>query len=237
MVKIKALIIAVITIVASLGFLVFFTSYWETVGWLGLWIYTGIMIAIFGGWILMEGTSGIKRQALTTMDFTMIAMFVALIRVVDYGSMFVPGLTFLWYSLPQIAGPILFYFPLGIVTASALKLSPKPGTAFILWIVSTIVSQVFFFNPVWLARGLMAALSIEAYYLSSKRGTTGSLLLMGLTFGIMYNSSAVIYQMYTWGLWKPLFITLPTVIMAGIMMTVGAFLGFALGERAKNVMY
>jgi hypothetical protein len=236
-IQLKAIVIAAISIMVSIAFLLFFTASWEIVGWLGLWVYVGVMIAIFGSWILLMTRLGIEKNPLKTIDFAMIAVFVALIKVVDFGSMFVPGLTGLWYAFPQVAGPILFYFPVGIVIAAALKLSPKPGSAFALLFVKGILSQVFFFNPIWLAREVVAALAMEAYHISSKRGTMSSLLLMGLMFGIMYYCSAVIFQIYAWGYWRPLFITFPTVILAGIMTSIGSFLGFALGERAKTVMY
>jgi hypothetical protein len=235
--KAKSMLIAVITIISSLIFLLFFTASWEMVGWLGLWMYVGIMAAIFGAWIVLTTKLGIERETLKTIDFAMIAMFVALAIVIDFGSMFVPGLSFLWYLLPEIAAPIMFYFPLGIAIAAALKLSPKPGSAFTLIFVYGLISQVFFFNPLWLARSIIAALGIEAYYLSSKRGTLTSLVLMGLMFGILYSVSGIIFQIYTWGFWQPLFVTLPEAIMAGIMMAAGSSLGYALGDRAKSVMY
>ena len=233
----RSIVLALIAIISSYVFLLIFTDYWEMVGWLGLWAYTGIMIAIFGAWIILTTKIGIEKDMLKTIDFAMIAMFVALAIVVDYGSMFVPGLSFLWYLLPEIAAPIMFYFPLGIVIAAALKLSPKPGSAFTLIFVYGLISQVFFFNPIWLARSIIAALGIEAYYLSSKRGTLRSLVLMGLMFGILFSVSGIIFQIYTWGYWQPLFATLPEATMAGIMMAVGSVLGFALGDRAKSVMY
>lgn len=96
MIKVKALVIAGISIVASLASLVFITATWEIAGWLGLWVYVGVMIAIFGSWILLMSRLGIEKNPLKTIDFAMIAMFVALIKVVDYGSMFVPGLSALW---------------------------------------------------------------------------------------------------------------------------------------------
>jgi hypothetical protein len=235
--KAKSMLLAVITIISSLIFLLFFTASWEMVGWLGLWMYVGIMAAIFGAWIVLTTKLGIERETLKTIDFAMIAMFVALAIVIDFGSMFVPGLSFLWYLLPEIAAPIMFYFPLGIAIAAALKLSPKPGSAFTLIFVYGLISQVFFFNPLWLARSIIAALGIEAYYLSSKRGTLTSLVLMGLMFGILYSVSGIIFQIYTWGFWQPLFVTLPEAIMAGIMMAAGSSLGYALGDRAKSVMY
>ena len=235
--KINSLIIAAIAIITSLIFLVFFTASWEMVGWLGLWAYVGIMIAIFGAWILIATKAGIEKDPLKTIDFAMIAMFVALMLVIDFGSMFVPGLSFLWYFAPEIAGPVLFSFPLGIAIAAALKLSPKPGSAFTLLFVYGLISQVFFFNPVWLARSLIGALIIEAYYLSSKRGTVVSLVILGLMFGISYSVAGTIFQIYTWGFWQPLFVTLPEVILAGVMMAVGCFLGYALGDRAKSVIY
>jgi hypothetical protein len=235
--KAKSMLLAVITIISSLIFLLFFTASWEMVGWLGLWMYVGIMAAIFGAWIVLTTKLGIERETLKTIDFAMIAMFVALAIVIDFGSMFVPGLSFLWYLLPEIAAPIMFYFPLGIAIAAALKLSPKPGSAFTLIFVYGLISQVFFFNPLWLARSIIAALGIEAYYLSSKRGTLTSLVLMGLMFGILYSVSGIIFQIYTWGFWQPLFVTLPEAIMAGIMMAAGSLLGYALGDRAKSVMY
>jgi len=235
--KANSIFIAAIAIITSLVFLVFFTASWEMVGWLGLWMYVGIMIAIFGAWIVLMTKVGIQKDTLKNIDFALIAMFVALMIVVDFGSMFVPGLSFLWYLEVPIAGPVMFYFPLGIVIAAALKLSPKPGSAFTLLFVYGLISQVFFFNPVWLARSIIGALGIEAYYISSKRGTLSSLVLMGLMFGIMYSVAGIIFQIYTWGFWQPLFVTLPEVILDGVMMTVGCFLGFALGDRAKSVMY
>lgn len=235
--NVRAVIIAAISIILSFAFLVFFTVYWETVGWLGLWIYVAIMIAIFGVWILLTARFGVEKNPLKTIDFALIAMFVALMSVVDYGSMFVPGLSILWYVAPQFASPLLFFFPIGIVVAAALKLSPKPGAAFTLIFVRGLVTQVFFFNPIWLARDIMAAVGLEAYYLSSKRGTLSSLLLMGLMWGLLYNTSLVIFQIYAWGFWQPLFTTLPEAILSGLAMAVGSFLGFALGERAKTAVY
>ena len=44
--KVSSIVVAAIAIIASLGFLLFFTSYWETVGWVGLWAYVGVMIAV-----------------------------------------------------------------------------------------------------------------------------------------------------------------------------------------------
>lgn len=235
--KVSGVVIAAITVVSSLALLLFYTASWETIGWVGLWVYVGVMIAIFGVWILLSAKFGIEKNPLKTIDFAIIAMFVALMTVIDFGSMFVPGLSVLWYFAPQIAGPILYSFPLGIAVAAALKLSPKPGSAFTLLFVYGIIGQVFFFNPIWFARSIVAALAIEAYYLSSKRGTLGSLLVMGFTFGILYTVAGTIFQIYTWGFWQPLFVTLPGTILAGVMMAVGCFLGFALGDRAKTVMY
>ena len=235
--KVSSIVVAAIAIIASLGFLLFFTSYWEPVGWVGLWAYVGVMIAIFGALLLVAMKMGVEKSPLKTVDFAIIAMFVALMTVVDFGSMFVPGLSALWYAVPWIAGAVLFYFPLGIAMAAALKLSPKPGSAFTLILVYSIIGQVFFFNPIWFARSIIAALAIEAFYLSSKRGTVSSLTLMGLMFGILYSVTGIIFQIYTWGYWQPLFVTLPEAVMAGVLMAVGSFLGYALGERAKTVMY
>lgn len=234
---IKAIIIATIFIIASITSLVIINSYWEMIGFVGLWIYSGIMIAIGIVWILLMGKRGIEKNPLKTTDFAIIAMFAALLMIVDTGSMFVPGLSALWYIAPIIAGPILSYFPMGIVLAAGLKLSPKPGAAFTLFIVYQIIGQILFFNPVWLARSILLALAIEAFYISSKRGTTVALALMGLMFGILLNSSAGIFQIYNWGFWQPLFIMLPEAILSGIMMVVGVFLGSAIAERSKSVIF
>jgi len=229
-------VIATISIIASLAFLVFITAYWDIVGWMGLWGYVGVMIAIFGAWILLFGRGELRNNPLKTMDFAIIAMFAALIRVVDFGSMYVPGLTTLYFVAPQVAGPILYYLPLGIVVAAALKLSPKPGTAFTLIFVDGLISLVFYGDPVWFFRSIMAALGLEAYYISSERGTLSSLLLMGLMFGIMHATAASIFMTYSWGFWRPLFVTLPAAILSGILMAATSYFGFALGERAKTVM-
>jgi hypothetical protein len=237
MINAKALVIAAISIIASLASLVFITAYYDIVGWLGLWGYSAIMIAIFGSWILLMGRVGIEKNPLKVMDFAIIAMFAALIRVVDYGGMFAPGAVFIYTVFPQAASALLTWFPLGIVIAAALKLSPKPGSAFTLILVEGVIAKVLFFNPVWFIRDIIAALGIEAYFISSERETMSSMLLMGLMFGIMQSCAASIFMTYTWGFWRPLFITFPAAILSGIMMTVGSFLGFALGERSKTVMY
>lgn len=237
MISIKAVIVAAIAIITSLVSLLFFTYYWETVGWGGLYAYSAIMIAIFGALMLIALKFGVEKSPLKTIDFAIIAMFVALMTVIDFGSMFVPGLSILWYGVPQIAGPLMYYFPLGIAVAAALKISPKPGSAFTLILVYSIIGQVFFFNPIWLIRSVIACLAIEAYYLTSKRGTLSSLMLLGFMFGTLYSVAGIVFQIYTWGLWQPLFITIPQAVLAGVMMAVGAFLGFALGDRAKTVMY
>jgi hypothetical protein len=239
MIKVKAIIIAAITIILSIGFLVFVTSYFnpDNPDWLALWAYAGVMIVVFGSWILLTGRGSLRENPLKTMDFAMIAMFAALIRVVDFGSMYTPGLIFLYTAAPQIAGPILYYLPLGIVVAAALKLVPKPGAAFTLIFVDGLISLVFYGDPVWFTRSIVSALGLEAYYISSERGTLSSLVLMGLTYGIMHGASAVIYMTYSWGYWRPLFDTLPPVILSGVFMCATTFLGYALGERAKTVTY
>jgi hypothetical protein len=237
MISIKSIIIAVIAIVLSLGFLIFVTQYYDPDNWWALGLYVGVMTAVFGGWILLVGRSSYKENPLKTMDFAMIAMFAALIRVVDFGSMYVPGLTVLYNVAPQIAGPILYYLPLGIVLAAALKLVPKPGAAFTLLFVDGIISLIFYGDPIWLTRGLVSALGLEAYYISSNRGTLSSIVLMGLMYGIMHGASASIYMTYSWSYWRPLFDTLPSAILSGVFMCATTFLGYALGERAKTVMY
>jgi hypothetical protein len=234
--KIKAVVIAAISIVASLAFLVFITAYWDIVGWMGLWGYVGVMIAIFGAWILLFGRGELRNNPLKTMDFAIIAMFAALIRVVDFGSMYVPGLTTLYFVAPQVAGPVLYYLPLGIVVAAALKLSPKPGTAFTLIFVDGLISLIFYGDPIWFVRTIISAVGLEAYYLSSERGTLSSLMLMGLMYGIMHATAASIFMTYSWGFWRPLFVTLPAAILSGILMAATSYFGFALGERAKTVM-
>jgi hypothetical protein len=233
----KAIVIATIFIIASIASLVIINSYWEMIGWVGLWIYSGIMIGIGGLWILLMGKTGIEKSPLKNADFAIIAMFAALLMIIDAGSMFVPGLSVLWYIAPMFAAPILSYFPMGIALAAALKLSPKPGAAFTLFIVYQIIGQILFFNPIWLARSILLALAIEAYYISSKRGTTIALALMGLMFGIVLNTSAGIFQIYNWGFWQPIFLMLPEAILSGVLMVVGTFLGSAVAERAKSVMF
>jgi hypothetical protein len=235
--KVSALIIAAISIIASLASLVFFTASWYEVGWVGLWAYVGVMIVVFASWILVMSRVSNEKSPLKTMDFAIIAMFAALLMVVDAGSMFAPGAAFIWYAVPQLAGAILSYFPMGIVLAATLKLSPKRGTAFAVFFVYGILGQVFFFNPIWLPRSIMLALGLEAYNLSSKRGATSYLALLGLMFGMLVPSSSAIFQIYSWGYWQPLFTTLPATIASGVMMAIGTFLGSAIGERAKTVMY
>lgn len=240
MMTVKSIIVAVLAVVIPLSFLLFITQYYDPSNWAPLAAYAGIMLAVFGSWIIIVGRNSFKENPLKTMDFAMIAMFAALIRVVDFGSMYVPGLNTLYYAPPplsMIAGPLLYYLPLGIVLIAALKLVPKPGAAFTLLFVDGILSLVFYGDPLWLTRGLIAAVALEAYYISSKRGTVGSLVPMGLMYGIMHGASFSIYATYAWGYYRPLFDTFPSAILSGVFMCATAFLGYALGERAKTVMY
>ena len=176
-----------------------------------------------------------KSAPLRTTDFAIIVAFLAIHKVVEFSTMFTPFAAMPPDSIqPNVI--LTLYFPQGIIQAVLLKIIPKPSVAF-----TYVIAQYFLLgvliplSPLWTLRYILPAVALETYYLVSKRGTLSSLLLMGLSFGIL---SSVLGTLFFVALWdmptQPLLLTLPVAILSGISMTGGSLIGYGIGALIRK---
>jgi len=227
-----AILTSAIICVTGLAYLVFYTSYWP--GLIGFLAGSFLLIIFLVAWVVLMTKLGkvTLGASLRTTDFAVIAVFVALEQVVDHASMYLPlGPLALF---PGISA-LVYYFPLGIIAAALLKIVPKPGAALTFGIGMLIVRQITYPNALWIPRFILVAIALEAYYLTCKRGTLNSLLLMGATYGIFSAATGAIFMLAAWEYWQPLLTTFPVAILCGITMAIGSSIGYGIGSRAVRI--
>ena len=229
---ISSILTAAIMSITGLVCLAYYTTYWSNL----FAFYAGIFLLIFffAAWTVIMTKFGkvTKSASLRTTDFAVIAVFVALYVVADYAIMFFPGPL---ATIPWVIA-LTRYIPTGIMLAAFLKIVPKPGAAFTYQIGKFLIGAVVTTpNLLWLPRFILSAFALEAYYLTSKRGTLSSLLLMGLSLGIFLPAINALNWIAVYEYWQPLLITLPTAILCGITTAIGASIGYGIGSRAVRI--
>jgi hypothetical protein len=163
--------------IAGLTYLVFFTLYWP--GLVEFFVAIFLLIGFFTAWIVIATKVGkvTKSASLRTTDFAVIAVFAAIFIIADWASMILPG------ALVYIPATIAFTssFPSGMILAALLKIVPKPGAALTYVAGQTILGAIVAGtpNPLWFPFNIISAVALEAYYVTSKRGTLSSLVLLG----------------------------------------------------------
>jgi hypothetical protein len=194
------------------------------------------LIAFFVVLVAITARSGkvTKGSSLRTTDFAVIAVFAAIFIIADWASMILPG------PLVYIPVTIAFTssFPQGIILAALLKIVPKPGAALTYVIGHTILGAIVAGtpNPLWFPFSMISAVALEAYYLTAKRGTLTSLLLLGFAFGIFsYTIGGVLFPFAVWEYYQPLLATFPVAILCGITMAIGSSIGYGIGSRAGRI--
>jgi len=229
--SIPSILIAAIMIITSLAYLVFYTLYW--IGPIGFFIGQSLLIIFFLALmaIIIKLGKVTKSSSLRTTDFAVIAVFVAVKQVVDYAGMLLPGpLVYIPFSVALFS-----YLPLGIVFAALFAIVPKPGAALTFLIADFLIGSAIGGSVTWANVYVLSAFALEAYFLMSKRGTLSTLLLMGLSFGTFYSAFNSLNWLAVYEYWQPLLTTLPTAIVCGIAMAIGAILGYGIGSRATRI--
>src|SRR3990170_4885633 len=231
---IPSIIVAAIMSISGLAYLVFYTLYWP--GLVEFFVGIFLLIIFFAAWMVIATKFGrvTKSASLRTTDFAVIAVFAAIFIIADWASMILPG--------PLVYVPVTIAFtssfPQGIILAALLKIVPKPGAAFTYVIGHTILGAIVAGtpNPLWFPFSIISAVALEAYYLTSKRGTLSSLLLLGFSFGIFsYAIGGVLFVFAVWEYYQPLLITFPVAILSGIMMAIASSIGYGIGSRAVKI--
>ena len=226
-----AILTAAIICITSLAYLVFYTLYWP--GVFEFYVGTFLLIGFFAAWVVVMTKFGkvTKSTSLRTTDFAMIAVFGGINTVVLWVMMFLPG------ALAYIPWTVAFtsYLPAGIILAALLKIVPKPGAAFTFLIITMIMGQIIHLDMLWAPWYILKAVGIEAYYLTCKRGTKSSLVLMGVAYGIFSSATGAIFYIGVWLYWQPLLVTLPVAILCGITAAIGASIGYGIGSRAGKI--
>ena len=231
---ISSIIVAAIMSIAGLTYLVFFTLYWP--GLVEFFVAIFLLIGFFTAWIVIATKVGkvTKSASLRTTDFAVIAVFAAIFIIADWASMILPG------ALVYIPATIAFTssFPSGMILAALLKIVPKPGAALTYVAGQTILGAIVAGtpNPLWFPFNIISAVALEAYYITSKRGTLSSLVLLGFAFGMFsYALGGVLFTFAVWEYYQPLLITFPVAILCGIMMAIGSSIGYGIGSRAVRI--
>ena len=226
-----AILTAAIICITSLAYLVLYTIYWPGVA--VFYAGTFLLTIFFAVWMVIMTKFGkaTKSASLRTTDFAMIAVFGGIYTVVTWTMMFLPG------PIVYIPWSVAFtsYLPSGIILAALLKIVPKPGAAFTYLITAMIMGQIIHLDLLWAPWYILRAVGLEAYYLTCKRGTISSLVLMGFTYGILSSATGAIFFIGAWLYWQPLLVTIPTAILCGITAAIGASMGHGVGSRAGRI--
>jgi hypothetical protein len=228
---IPSILVAAIMCITGILYLLYYTLYWHgsVVFFASVFLLTIFFAALTA--IMIKFGKVTKSTSLRTTDFAIIAVFVAVKVVADYAGMLLPGpLVYIPFSVALFS-----YFPMGIIAAALLKIVPKPGAVFTYLTGDFIIGAVIGGSVTWAPVYIVSAFALEAYYLASKRGTLSSLLLMGLSFGIFYSAFNSLSWLAVYEYWQPLLITLPTAIVCGIAMAIGASVGYGIGSRAARI--
>ena len=181
----------------------------------------GIMIALY------------YRENVSPMDIALTGIFSALIYIANYSLSLVPSIVF---NLPFAAG-FTFYLPTSIVFGAYVKVAKSNGSLFnlllVYGIISIILSPNIFWFPYFIAWGgiLETGRYIERVYLNKESS------LLGFGYGSVGAGLSVSYMLISWGYYRPLFMTIPSVIVDGLLSRIGFETGARIGERLKNIRF
>jgi len=169
---------------------------------------------------------------LSLTDLALASLFVAFIFSTNYISMILPSI--IYYVIPAGAG-FTFYLPASIFYGTFKSLSSAKSSSFIVLIGYGIVSEIFFPAIFWFPYFLAWSGFVESHSHVTSFDVKKQRYLHGFIFGAYGAGLAVLYMLVAWGLYKPLFIALPAVIIDGILSAIGFEIGFNIGKQIKNV--
>ena len=180
----------------------------------------GIMIALY------------HRNDLTSLDVALAGIFAALIYVSNYALILLP--TVIFYIVPFSAG-ITFYLPTSIVFGAYTKIAKTNGSIFnlllVYGIISIILSPSIFWFPYYIAWGGI----LETARFISRKLSGKDTLTLGFGYGSVGAGLAVSYMMIAWGYYRPLFMTIPSIIVDGLLSLIGFKAGLEIGEKLYKI--
>jgi len=169
-------------------------------------------------------------QEFEILDFSLIALFSSFLFSVNYIAMIIPPI--LYYFLPGASG-FTFYLPCSIFYGAFKGRIEKRGSSFLLMTSYGILSEIFFPSLFWLPYYLAWGGFIEIHSNFIKLDDKVSRFLHGFIFGCYGAGLASLYMLVGWGLYKPIFIVIPAIIIDAILSSIGLNLGFKIGTSFK----
>lgn len=180
----------------------------------------GVMIALY------------HRNDLTSMEIALAGVFSALIYVSNYALILLPSIIF--YFVPFSAG-FTFYLPTSIILGAYTRVARSDGSVFnllfVYGIISIILSPSIFWFPYYIAWGGL----LETGRYLERRLVGSESILLGFGYGSVGAGLAVSYMLIAWGYYRPLFMSLPSIVVDGALSLMGFKAGLRIGDRLKNV--
>lgn len=170
-----------------------------------------------------------NRFYFTNREITMLAVFIALLFVVDVVWV-APFLAIFIYGI--------FY---GMVLIIAARVMGKKGTILIIGIVTTVINLAFahMYGGTLVAFAyLTGAISLEGVLrLSKPYGENRNMAVAGaLAYGIVSRSTAIATMVFVYGMILPSWLTIGAIVLFAITFPIGGLLGYKIGKKVKNVV-
>ena len=165
---------------------------------------------------------------LSVLELSLAALFAAFFFSANYFAMLIPSIVY--YVLPGGAG-FTFYFPVSIFYGAYKSLSKVKGNSLLLLASYGIISELFFpalfWLPYYLAWGGFTEIHANNINYSRRLDT----FLHGFIFGIYGAGLSLNYMLLAWGYYRPIFLSLPAIIIDGLLASIGFNMGYKIGKK------
>ncbi len=195
-------------------------------------VFLSLILTIFAGVTASPGIliSLLHTREIDIFKIPIIGVFAAIIYASNFLLVIFPS--FIFYVLPFAAG-YTFYLPTSIILGAYSRIIKEKGSMFFLLFVYGVISEFLspsiFWFPYYLAWGGMLETGREIL------GETESDYIMGFGYGAIGAGLAVCYMLIGWGYYRPLFMTLPSMIVDGLLASFGFKMGVKIGELTKKI--
>jgi len=160
--------------------------------------------------------------------------FGILLYAAQFAIAYIPS--FVWYTPPlnYFATALFVYLPEGLIVSVLLMLSDNAyGSIFMMIIPFYIISMVAFFNPIWTPFYFSMASLAEIVILAGKKEYLTS-ALGAVVFSATDAFLASQFMLFNFGVYQPPMIQLSSALIDIIFAVLGAFIGIAVGKKAKT---
>jgi hypothetical protein len=174
------------------------------------------------------------KEAVSPKNLALSITFGVLLYAAQWAIAYVPA--FVWYTPPfnYFATALFVYLPEGIIVSVLLVLTESAyGSLFMMIIPFYIISMISFFNPVWTPFYFSMASLAEIVIFAGKREYM-TVALASIVFSATDAFLASQFMLFNFGVYQPPVIQLSSVFIDIIFSIFGAFLGLAIGKKAKT---